>query len=131
MLKTVGLTSAAFAAGLMFMTPASAQEGTVSGIVGGAATGAIIGGPPGAVVGGIAGGFLGTAIDPPPAQVRTYVMQHQVPSYTVAEPIAVGQPLPRHVALYPVPNQPYYYTVVNHQRVIVDPHTRGVVEVVY
>ena len=113
-------------------TAASAQEGTVSGAAGGAVTGAIVGGPVGAAVGGVVGAIAGTALDPPPAQVVTYVQQQPVAqSVVVEQPIVVGKPVPQEVVLTPVAEDPRYsYTIVNEQRVIVDPQTRTVVHVV-
>jgi hypothetical protein len=109
---------------------AFAQEGTAAGVAGGAATGAVIGGPVGAVVGGIAGGVLGTAIDPPPAQVQTYVVEQRVQPATVEGEIVVGAPLPDVVELHTVPDYEYRYAFVNGKRVLVDPGSRKVVYVV-
>lgn len=111
---------------------ASAQEGTVSGAAGGAVTGAIVGGPVGAAVGGIAGAALGTAIDPPPREVVTYVREQPVSTPVVVErKVVVGQPLPETVVLTPVPqHQDYAYAVVNDQRVIVDPRSHKVVQII-
>lgn len=110
---------------------AVAQEGTVSGAAGGAVTGAIVGGPVGAAVGGVAGAALGTLLAPPPAEVQGVVVQQQVPSVQVERQIVVGEPLPETVTLYPVQGyEQYSYTVVNNQRVIVDPQTRTVIQVV-
>ena len=111
---------------------AMAQEGTVTGAAGGAVTGAIVGGPIGAAVGGVVGAVAGTALAPPPPKVVTYVEQQPVPADRVVlkQPIVVGKPIPRHVVLTPVPEAPEYaYTVVNEQRVIVDPQTYTVVQV--
>ena len=122
----------AAAAGLA-ATGAIAQESTVSGAASGAVTGAIVGGPIGAAVGGIAGAALGTAIDPPPEQVVTYVRQQPVPAQPVMvqQEVVVGQPLPQTVVLTPVPEAPQYaYTYVNERRVIVDPNTYTVVQVI-
>ena len=122
----------AAAAGLA-ATGAIAQESTVSGAASGAVTGAIVGGPIGAAVGGIAGAALGTAIDPPPEQVVTYVREQPVPAQPVMvqQEVVVGQPLPQTVVLTPVPEAPQYaYTYVNERRVIVDPNTHTVVQVV-
>lgn len=117
----------------LFGAVASAQESTVSGAAGGAVTGAIVGGPVGAAVGGIVGAVAGTAIDPPPAEVVTYVEQQPVPAtpVMVEQEIVVGKPVPEAVVLTTVPDAPQYsYAVVNEQRVIVDPKTRVVVQVV-
>ena len=122
----------AAAAGLA-ATGAIAQESTVSGAAGGAVTGAIVGGPIGAAVGGIVGAAAGTAIDPPPERVVTYVREQPVPAQPVVveREVVVGQPLPQTVVLTPVPEAPdYAYTYVNERRVIVDPNTYTVVQVI-
>ncbi|WP_244618778.1 DUF1236 domain-containing protein [Rhizobium sp. 18065] len=115
------------------VSPVLAQEGTMTGAAGGAVTGAIVGGPVGAAVGGVVGAIAGTAIDPPPPTVVTYVRQQPVPvePVVVEQRIAVGQPLPQQVVLTPIPEDPTYaYAYVNNQRVIVDPETYVVVGVV-
>ena len=112
---------------------AIAQESTVNGAVGGAVTGAIVGGPVGAAVGGVVGAIAGTAIDPPPREVVTYVQQRPIPTTPVAveQEIVVGKPVPETVVLTTVPEAPQYaYAVVNEQRVIVDPKTRVAVQIV-
>jgi uncharacterized membrane protein len=102
---------------------------TSTGVVGGAITGAVVGGPVGAVVGGIIGGSIGAAAEPP-VEVRTYVMQEQIPSARVTENVVVGQPLASTVEVRPVPKYPQYgYAVVNDRRVIVEPKTRQVIKV--
>ncbi|MGK6316232.1 DUF1236 domain-containing protein [Neorhizobium sp. DT-125] len=122
------------AAALGILAPAaSAQQGTVNGAAGGAVTGAIVGGPVGAAVGGVVGAIAGTAIDPPPQRVVSYVEQAPMPAdpVVVQERIVVGKPVPSTVMLTPVPEAPEYaYAVVNQQRVIVDPDTRTVVQIV-
>ncbi len=130
-MKNVILASAILVASAA--TGAYAQEGTASGAAGGAVTGAIIGGPVGAAVGGIAGAALGTAIDPPPREVVTYVQEQPVPATPVVieRQVEVGQPLPETVVLTPVPDHDNYsYAVVNEQRVIVEPQSRKVVQVI-
>ncbi|KQS85445.1 MULTISPECIES: DUF1236 domain-containing protein [unclassified Rhizobium] len=104
----------------------------VTGAAGGAVTGAIVGGPVGAAVGGAVGLIAGAAIDPPPERVVTYVQQQPVQnSIVVKQPIVVGKPVPQEVVLTPIAEDPRYsYTVVNEQRVIVDPQTRTVVQVI-
>jgi len=104
--------------------------GTVGGAVGGAATGAVIGGPVGAAVGGVAGAVIGSTIDPAPAEVQTYVVEQPATSVTITEPVAVGEPLPETVVLQPVPQSEYRYAVVNERRVIVEPGTRRVIQVI-
>jgi hypothetical protein len=119
------------AAVLALTGAAAAQSSTVTGAAGGAATGAIVGGPVGAAVGGVAGAILGTAVDPPPARVREYVVAQRAPSVVVAEPVVVGSPLPGEVAVYPVPEEPgYSYAIVNEQRVIVDTRDGRVVQII-
>jgi hypothetical protein len=116
-----------------FVTGAHAQESTVNGAAGGAVTGAIVGGPVGAAVGGVVGAVAGTAIDPPPQRVVTYVQEQPIPTDTVVYegPVTVGKTISREVVLTPVPEAPQYsYTIVNQQRVIVDPNTYTVVQVV-
>lgn len=125
-----GLIALAFAATII-PAAAFAQSSTVTGVAGGAATGAIVGGPVGAVVGGVAGGVLGTAIDPPPAPVRQYVVQDTAPASVVVErQVVVGEPIPETVELRRVPNYDYSYAVVNDRRVIVEPSSRRVVEII-
>ena len=102
---------------------------TATGAVGGAVAGAVVGGPIGAVVGGIVGASIGAAAEPP-AEVRTYVMQEQVPSASVTMELVEGQPLPANIQVHPVPKYPQYaYAVVNNRRVIVEPKTRQVIKV--
>jgi hypothetical protein len=107
-----------------------AQASTTTGAVSGAAVGAVVGGPVGAVVGGIAGGAIGAAAEPPP-EVRSYVVTENVPSVQVDENVVVGEPLPATVVLRPIPRYTEYrYAIVNHERVIVDPRTRKVIQII-
>jgi hypothetical protein len=123
--------AASAAAILLYPSLSLAEGGTVSGAAGGAVTGAVIGGPVGAAVGGVAGAALGTAIDPPPPEVRRVVVHEEAPSVRIKKHIVVGEPLPQKVVLRPVPGYVQYrYAVVNDQRVIVDPKTRTVVQIV-
>lgn len=128
------IVSAALATAL-FSAPAFADDdndGAVVGGAGGAVTGAIVGGPVGAVVGGAVGVIAGAAVDPPPRKVVTYVQQQPIPANPVIiqGAVEVGKPLPKTVVLTPVPEDPAYaYAVVNQQRVIVDPGTYTVVQV--
>jgi hypothetical protein len=130
MRKNIVTSVAALAS--VLATAAYAQEGTASGAAGGAVTGAIVGGPVGAAVGGVAGAIIGTAIDPPPQEVVTYVQQQPAPApVMVQQEVVVGKRIPETVILTPVPsNDRYGYAVVNEQRVIVDPRTHTVVQVV-
>lgn len=112
---------------------AHAQEGTVTGAAGGAVTGAVVGGPVGAVVGGAVGAIAGTAIDPPPARVVQYVAEQPMPAdrISIEQDVLVGKPLPRDVVLTPIAEDPTYaYAIVNERRVIVDPKTYTVVQLV-
>ncbi|NYT33552.1 DUF1236 domain-containing protein [Rhizobium sp. WYCCWR 11128] len=128
-IKVVGIAASI----LLASTSAYAQSSTVTGAVGGAATGAIVGGPVGAAVGGIVGGVAGSVIDPPPQQVVTYVQQAPAPTtrVVVKEKVVVGQPLPETVVVTPIPDDPKYaYAIVNDQRVIVEPSSRKVIQVI-
>ncbi|MCD2177560.1 DUF1236 domain-containing protein [Rhizobium sp. C1] len=115
-------------------TPVLANDSTVTGAAGGAVTGAIVGGPVGAAVGGVVGAIAGTALNPPPREVVTYVRERPVPTakpVIIREEVRVGTKLPRQVVLTPVPDRPdYSYAIVNKERVIVDPQTYVVVGVV-
>ncbi len=126
------IMTSAVALATVFATAAYAQEGTASGAAGGAVTGAIVGGPVGAAVGGVAGAIIGTAIDPPPREVVTYVQQQPAPApVMVQQEVVVGKRIPETVILTPVPSNDHYgYAIVNEQRVIVDPRTHTVVQVV-
>ena len=121
------------AAATLMSGVALAQSSTVNGAAGGAVTGAIVGGPVGAAVGGVAGAVVGTVIDPPPQKVVTYVREAPAPSarVVVKEKIVVGQPLPETVVVTPVPESPKYaFAVVNDERVIVEPSSRKVIQVI-
>lgn len=107
-----------------------AQESTATGAVGGAAVGAVVGGPVGAVVGGTVGAAVGSAAEPP-AEVRTYVTRERVPSVAVREKVVVGEPLPASVELRTIPShKEYVYAVVNDRRVIVEPRSRKVIQII-
>jgi hypothetical protein len=109
---------------------ALAQGSTATGAVGGAAAGAVVGGPVGAVVGGTVGAAIGSTAEPP-AEVRTYVMREKVPSVHVEERVVVGEPLPTRVQVRTIPShKDYAYAVVNDRRVIVEPRTRKVIQVI-
>lgn len=114
--------------------PAFANDSTVTGAAGGAVTGAVVGGPVGAAVGGVVGAIAGTALNPPPREVVTYVRERPVPAgepVIIREEVRVGTRLPREVVLAPVPDSPEYsYAIVNKERVIVDPDTFVVVGIV-
>jgi hypothetical protein len=129
-MKTKILILSAAALGMMSTAPL-AEDGAITGAAGGAVTGAIVGGPVGAAVGGVVGLAAGAALDPPPQRVVTYVEQQPLQqSVVIKEPVVVGKPIPRDVVLMPVPEDTRYsYAVVNNQRVIVDPRTHTVVQI--
>lgn len=65
-----------------------------------------------------------------PGEVRTYVLEQNTPSVTYEGEIVVGQPIPETVEIHTIPEQPdFAYAVVNDRRVIVNPKTHTVVEV--
>jgi hypothetical protein len=65
-----------------------------------------------------------------PGEVRTYVTQQSIPSVVYDGDIAVGATLPGAVVVHTVPDSDgYAYTIVNERRVIVDPQTHRIVDV--
>jgi hypothetical protein len=115
--------------------PQGAQGGAVGGATAGAVGGAVVGGPIGAVVGGIGGAVVGGILGDNTPRFQTYVVEQRVPSYTYAEPVAVGTVLPADGIVYrEVPreygNAEYRYTVVNNRTVLVEPRTRRVVQII-
>jgi len=107
-----------------------AQASTATGAAAGAATGAAVGGPVGAVVGGVAGAAVGMAAEPP-AEVRTYVMRERVPSVTYHDEIVVGRPVRKEVQLRTIPkHKEYRFAVINNKRVIVEPKTRKIIQII-
>ena len=67
------------------------------------------------------------AIEPPPATVRTYVVDHRIdPAYLDGE-VVVGAGVPDTVQLQQVPDYNYDYTYVNNEPVLVDPSSRRIV----
>ena len=79
----------------------------------------------------------GVMIDDSP-RFRTYVVEQRVPSYSYAEPVAVGTVLPEEggIIYRQVPAEfgqrasGYRYTVVNDRPVLVEPQTRRIVQVI-
>ena len=74
-----------------------------------------------------------TNLDWTPQEVVTYVQAQPAPTTNVVveRQIEVGQPIPDTVVLTPVPEYTdYSYAVVNEQRVIVDPQTGTVVQLI-
>ncbi|APO74228.1 hypothetical protein AM571_CH01392 [Rhizobium etli 8C-3] len=65
-----------------------------------------------------------------PGEVRTYVMEQQVPSVVYEGDVVVGTTLPETVEIHEVPEMDgYAYTVVNNRRVIVEPQTHRVIQI--
>lgn len=65
-----------------------------------------------------------------PGEVRTYVMEQSAPSVVYEGDILVGTPLPDVVEVHRIDGYDgYAYTVVNERRVVIDPQTRTVIEV--
>jgi len=65
-----------------------------------------------------------------PGEVRTYVLQQFVPSVVYDGDNVIGQALPDTVDLHAVDGYgDYAYAVVNERRVIVNPQTRAVIQV--
>jgi hypothetical protein len=133
------MKAALFAAGLLALAPTAvfAQNGgAAAGAATGAVGGAIVGGPVGAAVGGVTGAIVGGTLSrDDETKVRRYIVEQRRPSVRVKERVVVGEPLPRDVELYPVPpdvgvRTEYRYTVVNDRPVLVDPHSRRVIEVI-
>ncbi|ARO22206.1 DUF1236 domain-containing protein [Rhizobium sp. S9] len=66
-----------------------------------------------------------------PGEVKTYVQTQETPSVTFEGDVAVGTTLPDTVEIHTIPDQPDYgYVVVNKKRVLVNPKTRAVIEVI-
>ncbi len=80
-------------------------------------------------LGGVAVAQTATVVVP--GEVRTYVLEQKTPSVTFEGDLAVGTALPDTVEIHTVPDQPDYgYVIVNDKRVLVNPKTRTVVEIV-
>jgi Protein of unknown function (DUF1236) len=66
-----------------------------------------------------------------PAPVETYVMQREVRSVPYEGDVLIGRVIEDPVELYPVDGYDNYsYTVVNDRRVIVDPQTRQIIQII-
>lgn len=79
-------------------------------------------------------GAVGIAVDQRPA-FRQYIVRERVPNYTIPDRVIVGAVLPESgVTFYDVPQTfgttTYRYTVVNGETVLVEPHTRRIVQVI-
>ncbi|MEZ2129218.1 MULTISPECIES: DUF1236 domain-containing protein [unclassified Sinorhizobium] len=65
-----------------------------------------------------------------PGEVRTYVMEQKAPSVVYDGDVIVGTTLPDTVQIQTIPdNSGYAYAVVNERRVIVEPQSHRVIEV--
>ncbi|OWW00199.1 hypothetical protein ATY79_01455 [Rhizobium sp. R693] len=72
-----------------------------------------------------------TAVVTVPGEVRTYITEQDVPSTVYDGDVIVGTELPSSIEIRTIPsNDAYGYTVINKQRVIVDPHTHRVIEII-
>jgi Protein of unknown function (DUF1236) len=117
------------AASLLASGSAFAQSTTAQGAAEGARTGGEVGGPVGAMVGGTVGAAVGAAVEIPNAVITSIPRNER--SVVVHERVVVGEPLPPSVELRAVPNHTEYrYAVVNDRRVIVEPRTRKVIQVI-
>lgn len=79
-------------------------------------------------------GAPGIAVESYPA-FREYVIRERIPNHAIPGAVEVGTVLPEEgVTFYDVPRSfaatPYRYTIVNGETVLVEPHTRRVVEVI-
>ena len=127
-LIAVSIPSAVFAQGIVKGTGEGIQQGTdAAGPVGG-----VVGGVIGGVVGGVNGLF---GIDQEP-RFHEYVVHEHHRSFAYDHDVVVGTVLPGDgIDYYDVPAEygkahEYKYTVLNDRTVLVDPHTRRVVEVI-
>ena len=138
-MKTKLVMSLALLATLALPVAAQAQ-GTVRGAEEGAAEGGRAAGPLGAIVGGAIGAATGTvggilgADDRP--RFREYVVRERRPSYRYDNDVRVGVVLPESgVTYYDVPAEyhappGYRYTIVNDRPVLIESHSRRIVEIV-
>ncbi|MFB2551177.1 DUF1236 domain-containing protein [Ensifer soli] len=66
-----------------------------------------------------------------PGEVRTYVLEQDVPSIAYDGDVLIGEVLPQSVETHVIDgNGSYAYTVVNERHVVVDPQTRQVIEII-
>lgn len=69
------------------------------------------------------------AVEPPPAPVRTYVVDHRMDPVYLNGEVVVGAGVPDTVSLQQVPDSSYDYAYVNGQPVLIDPNSRRIVYV--
>jgi hypothetical protein len=80
-------------------------------------------------LGGVAAAQTATVVVP--GEVRTYVLEQTTPSVTFEGDLAVGTALPDTVEIHTIPDQPdYSYVIVNNKRVLINPKTRAVIEII-
>ena len=66
-----------------------------------------------------------------PAPVETYVLERDVRSVPYQGDVLIGRVIEDPVELYPVDGyEDYSYTIVNERRVIVDPQTREIIQII-
>jgi Protein of unknown function (DUF1236) len=127
---------------LLFSPLAAGAQTLSDSIQNGAAEGSRSGGPVGAVLGGVGGGVIGVtgglfgsisnAAHWPTAQ--NYARAASIPSQNFPYRLTVGTQVPRGYALYAVPPQAgvdsrYLVAVFNNQAVLVDRHSRRIVQI--
>lgn len=123
----------------MALPMAAQAQGTVRGAQEGARQGDNVAGPVGAVVGGAIGAVTGTVggilgVEDRP-RFRTYVVEQRLPSYRYEQPFVVGAVLPESgLTYYDIPGEyhvrGYRYAYVNDHAVLVDQHTRQIVQII-
>lgn len=91
-----------------------------------------VGVAPGASV--VVEGAPGLAVERYPA-FREYVLRERIPDHNIPGGVVIGTVLPEDgVTFYDVPPSfaatPYRYTIVNGETVLVEPHTRRIVQIV-
>jgi hypothetical protein len=133
------LLGAAFISALIIAPMSASAQGVPEGVDRGAREGERAAGPVGAIVGGTVGGVVGgvegiLGVDQRP-RFRSYVVEQHRPSYRYQGDVRVGAVLPEAgVTYYDMPQEyglrDYRYTVVNDRPVLVDPHTRRIVQIV-
>ena len=66
-----------------------------------------------------------------PGPVETYVLERDVRSVPYQGDVLIGRVIEDPVELYPVDGyEDYSYTIVNERRVIVDPQTREIIQII-
>jgi hypothetical protein len=133
------IIAAAFLSAAIVIPLSASAQGVPGGVERGAREGDRAAGPVGAIVGGTVGGVVGGVAGLLGADQRprfhSYVVEQRRPSYRYQGDVRVGAVLPEDgVTYYDVPPEygvrQYRYTVINDEPVLVDPHTRRIVEVV-